>query len=66
MSCLCGHNESCNICNPCCRITELERTLQEIDQTIDEAMGEPLVGARALISMRWARKLIAKALGKDV
>lgn len=47
------------------RVSELERSLVEIDKTIDDAMSEPLIGARALLSLRWARKLIAKALGRD-
>lgn len=47
------------------RVAELERTLKEIDKAVDEAMGEKLIGARALLSLRWARKLIARALGES-
>lgn len=47
------------------RVNELERSLKEIDKVIDDAMCEPLVGGRALLSLRWARKLIAKALGQE-
>ena len=46
------------------RILELETSLREIDKTVEEAMGEKLVGARALMSLRWTRKLIARALGE--
>ena len=46
------------------RISEMERLLHEIDTVIDDAMGEKLIGARALLSLSWARKLIARALGK--
>ena len=65
MPCLCGHNETCNVCSPDPRVSELERILVEIDKAILDAMCEPLVGGRALISLSWARKLIARALGKD-
>lgn len=67
MSCLCGHGESCNICNPDPRIAELEKLVQEIDKTAENAMNEAhdMVGARMLMSLRWIRKLAARALGKD-
>lgn len=69
-NCLCGHGESCEYCDttkqprPNKRIKELEKTLREIDQSIEEAMGETFIGAKALLSLRWARKLIARALGE--
>lgn len=47
------------------KILRLEKALNDIDASVEEAMGETLIGARALMSLRWARKLIAKALGKE-
>lgn len=47
------------------RVAELERTLKEIDKAVDQAMSEELIGARSLLSLRWARKLIARALGES-
>jgi hypothetical protein len=46
------------------RISEMERLLHEIDTVIDDAMGEKLIGAKSLLSLSWARKLIARALKK--
>lgn len=66
MSCLCGHGESCNICNPDPRIEELQKTLREIKAAADKAMTEahPMVGARALMTFRWIGKLASRALGE--
>lgn len=47
------------------KIARLEKALREIDKSVYDAMGEELVGARALLSLRWARKLIARALGES-
>lgn len=47
------------------KIARLEKALREVDKTVDDAMGEQLVGARVLMSLRWARKLIARALGES-
>lgn len=41
-----------------------KKLLEEADKAIEDAMGEKLIGGRALLSLRWARKLIARALGK--
>ena len=47
------------------KIAILEKSISEIDQLIDNAMCEELIGARALLSLRWARKLAARALGES-
>ncbi len=47
------------------KIARLEKALREVDKSVDDAMGEQLIGARALLSLRWARKLIARALGES-
>jgi len=69
MPCLCGHGESCSICDGTTshltqEIESLKKTLKEIDRQAEEAMGETLVGARALMNLRWIRKLVAKAFGE--
>lgn len=68
--CLCGHGESCIYCflqqstkERDQKIADLEKAIREIDARVDDAMGEKLIGAKALMSLRWARKLAARALG---
>ena len=46
------------------KIAKLEKAIREMDVAVDDAMGEKLIGARALMSLRWARKLAARALGE--
>jgi hypothetical protein len=47
------------------KIAKLEKAIREIDIIVDDAMGEKLIGARALMSLRWARKIAAIALGQE-
>jgi hypothetical protein len=47
------------------KIAALEAALKEIDKTAETAMDEAhdMVGARMLMSVRWIRKVAARALG---
>jgi hypothetical protein len=45
------------------QIARLEKALRDVDAAVEDAMGEKLVGARALMSLRWARKLVHLAFG---
>lgn len=47
------------------KIARLEKALRDVDDAVYEAMGDPdLASARALLSLRWVRKLVARALGE--
>lgn len=44
---------------------EMKKALQDIFKSADEAMGDPAMGARALMSFRWIKKLAERGLGKS-
>ena len=44
---------------------EMKKSLQDIYNAADDAMGEPNTGARALMSFRWIKKLAERGLGKS-
>ena len=43
---------------------EMKKALQDIYNSADEAMADPAMGARALMSFRWIKKLAERGLGK--
>jgi hypothetical protein len=43
---------------------EMKKALQDIYNSADEAMSEPAMGAKALMSFRWIKKLAERGLGK--
>ncbi len=45
-------------------IAALRKVLKQVDDTIYDAMGEAGVPGKALLSMKWARKLILLASGQ--
>lgn len=63
MTCLCGHNETCSVCDPDPQVAELKKILQQIADTVEDAMGECQSG-KSLMSFRWIGKLANRGLGK--
>lgn len=44
---------------------EMKKALQDILASADEAMGEPNMPSKALMSFRWIKKLAERGLGKS-
>lgn len=46
-------------------LAKMEKALEDIYKSADEAMGEPNTGARALMTLRWIKKLAKRGLGES-
>jgi hypothetical protein len=46
-------------------LTKAEKALADIFKAADDAMGEPGMPGKALISFRWIKKLAERGLGKS-
>jgi len=42
----------------------MKKALEDVFKSADEAMEDPAMGARALMSFRWIKKLVKRGLGE--
>jgi hypothetical protein len=45
------------------KLERMKKALEDIFQTADDAMDDPAMGGRALLSFRWLKKLALRGLG---
>lgn len=46
-------------------LEQMKKALEDIFKSADDAMGEPNTGARALMTLRWIKKLAKRGLGES-
>ena len=46
-------------------LEQMKKALEDIFKTADDAMGDGVMGARALMSFRWIKKLAKRGLGES-
>lgn len=44
---------------------QMKKALEDIFKSADDAMGEPNTGAKALMTLRWIKKLAKRGLGES-
>ena len=46
-------------------LEQMKKALEDIFKTADDAMGDGVMGAKALMSFRWIKKLAKRGLGES-